>query len=209
MALFLGASCFVSQRSCFVSFKVFFAVWKVLLKRVIVHTIVGIHFTQPAAFYAYASTTYAQPAIRYLSSQQPAYSYSQSAMPVNSTCIVPASVHTKTLANIQATGSFILPEVSCFNLQQVGNAFSESHERCRKEYVLTDYEAQNMGKITDNIAESRIYRHTSPCDQGCTTMLDLEHQMRLDSATQKKMLILLSARLDEIVSINDRRQVPN
>jgi hypothetical protein len=167
------------------------------------YQLTGIPYARPAAFYTHIGTACTRPEFCLL---QPAYSYSESTGP---TISEPAQLHIKPAASIRATGSFNLPGVTCFYQDQQVYRILESNAHCRKEYVLSEYEVQNMcnANFTCHVAESRISGNTTLLNLDELTFLDLDYEMRLDLLTQLKMLALLSARLDEVVIINDRRQV--
>ncbi len=80
-----------------------------------------------------------------------------------------------------------------------------------KLYILSDFENRNLLCTTSEpdiqFNESKDPCHTLPCEKDGISMLNLVQAMQLDAASQVKMLDLLCDRLDEIVQINDQRQV--
>jgi hypothetical protein len=77
-------------------------------------------------------------------------------------------------------------------------------------YTLSDFEMVSLLRTASSDAEangSSDPYHTLPCEQGGIALLDLAHAMQLDAQAQVNMLPLLCDRLDEIVHINDQRQV--
>ena len=86
-------------------------------------------------------------------------------------------------------------------------------QQSNKEFVLSDYEAQNKVKpatyIQHEASNSNNLSHTMPCEQGGMPMLDFAQAMKSDAELQTQMLGLLSDRLDWLVHINDQRKVNN
>jgi hypothetical protein len=77
-------------------------------------------------------------------------------------------------------------------------------------YILSDFENWGLQYTPDSdppFNGSKDPYHTLPCEQDGMSMLDLAHAMQSDAASQVRMLPLLCDRLDEIVHINDQRQV--
>ncbi len=77
-------------------------------------------------------------------------------------------------------------------------------------YILSDFEKRSTLKtqgLDIRFNDSNGPYHTLPCEQDGISMLDLAYSMQRDAESQVKMLALLCDRLDEIVHINDQRQV--
>ena len=76
-------------------------------------------------------------------------------------------------------------------------------------YTLSDFEKMSLINTSgsENTFNGLRCPRELPCERSGTSMLDVAHAMQLDAASQVEVLEQLCHRLEEIVSINDQRQV--